>query len=74
MKCYTPAYQSQMLYPETVIVFSTFHIDQIRTPQHPPPPRLILQPHMYFMRGLFLAQGNWVCKNFFFLTFAYNIG
>ena len=44
MKCYTPAYQSQMLYPETVIVFSTFHIGQIRTPHQPPPPVLYFSP------------------------------
>ena len=74
MKCYTPAYQSQMLYPETVIVFQHIPYRPNKNPTPPPPPRLILQPHMYFMRGLFLAQGNWVCKNFFFLTFAYNIG
>ena len=72
MKCYTPAYQSQMLYPETVIVFQ--HIPYRPNKNPTPPPRLIPQPHMYFMRGLFLAQGNWVCKNFFFLTFAYYIG
>lgn len=44
MKCYTPAYQSQMLYPETVIVFQHIPYRPNKNPSPPPTPVLYFSP------------------------------